>query len=178
MAEGATEAGRRWIHFLFGGVAFLLPYPSWGLSLALALFALFVNAAVLPRTTAAQTLYRTGEGLNGGLVTYPLTVAVLLLIYRSHVAPVALAWTTMAWGDPAAAWLGGRPGSRPLPWNRNKTTAGSLAFILASAAGLALWTSVFGTGGPDWLMVCALAAAGAGACIARHLQRAICTQLT
>jgi dolichol kinase len=126
------EATRRWVHLLFGSVAFLLPYCDWRLSFIGALCALFVNSEILSRAAATKHMFRKDEGWLGGIVLYPLTVALLILIYRENTLPVACAWLALAAGDPAAAFWGRRGATKRLPWNQAKSFAGTRAFFLAA----------------------------------------------
>lgn len=132
------EATRRWVHMLFGSVAFLLYYCDWRLSFMGALFALFVNAEILSRATVSKRMFRPNEGWMGGIILYPLTVALLILIYRANTLPVACAWLTLAAGDPAAAFFGRRSSGARIPWNQAKTMAGTFAFFLAALIPLLL----------------------------------------
>lgn len=127
-----NEGTRRIVHLLFGGVAFLLPYFDWRFSLLLALFALFVNAEILPRTTVGKKWFRSNEGWTGGIILYPLTVAIIIAIYRENTLPVAASWLALAFGDPAAAFIGRKSKGPRLPWNSQKTLAGMLAFDAAA----------------------------------------------
>jgi uncharacterized protein (TIGR00297 family) len=73
---------------------------------------------------------------------YPLAVLLLILVFRRRLDIVAAAWGIMAAGDGFATIAGRAVGHRPVPWNREKTIEGTLAFILAGGlAGvlLALW---------------------------------------
>jgi uncharacterized protein (TIGR00297 family) len=66
---------------------------------------------------------------------YPVSVLLLILIYRHHLEVAAAAWAIMALGDSAAGLIGeSMPGPR-LPWNPGKTWTGFTAFVLAGAAG-------------------------------------------
>jgi uncharacterized protein (TIGR00297 family) len=70
-----------------------------------------------------------------GIVIYPVSVLVLILLYRHSMHVVAATWAIMALGDGAAAVVGEAVPTPVLPWNREKTLAGWLAFVLAGAAG-------------------------------------------
>ncbi len=108
----------------------MLPFIDWRLGLLICLFAVFVNGVILPRTTLAKDMYRSGEGWTGGIVLYPATIAFLFAIYREATLPIAVAWVVLACGDPAAAFFGQRTSGESLPWNGAKTWNGLLAFVV------------------------------------------------
>jgi len=95
-----------------------------------------------------------------GIVLYPVSVLVLILLYRGHLHIVAGAWALMALGDGMAAIIGERAGSAALPWNREKTWAGFVTFAVGGMLGayiLTRWTAPK-TPSDKTLMVCAAAA--------------------
>ncbi|HNX18642.1 MAG TPA: DUF92 domain-containing protein [Acidobacteriota bacterium] len=128
------ELGRRTVHIAMGGFAFLLAYLDWRQAALLALAALLFNLLVLPRI-GGRALFR-GEasraGADRGIVLYPLSVLALILIFRQHLEVVAAAWALLAFGDGLAGAFGivfGRL-TGPLPWNRDKSWAGLVGFLL------------------------------------------------
>ena len=126
----ATHAG------MLGFVALTPVLGKWGMA-GVALAALGLNAFLLPRTSFGRALARPGEPRWNGLLSYPLAVAVAYALFPPGVA--ALAWTAMALGDAAAGALGeARAWKARIPWNRRKSIAGSLAFLGAAGAGLAV----------------------------------------
>lgn len=151
------------------GLALLLPFLSWQQAAGAAVLALLFNCFVLPQLNldlrpegpAAQSMPAASLAvLPGGIVLYPVSVLLLILIYRRHLEVAAGAWAIMALGDGAAGVIGEALGTGALPWNRSKTWAGFLAFVLAGAAGaatLALWVNPTLPAGKVWL-ICALAA--------------------
>jgi hypothetical protein len=62
-------------------------------------------------------------------------------VFRQRLDLAAAAWAILAVGDGTATLAGRAFGAAPLPWNRDKTVAGSVAFILAGggAAVLLCW---------------------------------------
>jgi len=94
--------------------------------------AFLVNLLLLPRTPLGRAMRRSGETPWNGTVTYPLAVALGFLLFRLEWVAVA-AWSVMAVGDPAAAWVGrSRAWRSRIPWNRAKSVAGTIAFFLAA----------------------------------------------
>lgn len=132
--EARSEGGRRLAHLLFGVPALILPVIDWRLGLAIALGALVANIEFLPRTTIGRGFIRPDEGRLGGIVLYPLTVALLILVFRDHLEFAAMGWIVLATGDPAAAAFG-RGSAGRWPWNARKSPRGSLAFVAAALGG-------------------------------------------
>ena len=146
---GFSETLRQIVHITMGGWALLLRWITWQQAALLALAALAFNAFVLPRF-GGRRLYRESDrgGAARGILIYPIAVLLLVLVFRHRLDIAAAAWGIMAAGDGFATIAGRAVGRRRLPWNRDKTVEGTLAFILAgSAAGvlLALWvrTSIY-----------------------------------
>lgn len=103
------------------------------------LFIAAFNVLVLPRLESGRRIRRPGESVFGGILLYPLTLALCFAVYPAFAAMAA--WAAMAGGD-AAASCAGRIFPRPrLPWNPNKSWAGLLAFVLCAlpCCLLALW---------------------------------------
>jgi uncharacterized protein (TIGR00297 family) len=140
-----SEDARQWVHALSGLFALLLRVITWPQAAALAAAALVFNALVLPRV-GGYRLYRPVDRARGfplGILLYPLAVLLLILMFPSRLDLAAAAWGILAFGDSAATLAGRRIGGRALPWNRDKTFAGTTAFVLCGAAGgiaTALWT--------------------------------------
>jgi dolichol kinase len=129
---------------------------KWGMA-GMAAGAFLLNLLVLPRTPFGRSLARAGEGRWNGLVAYPLAVALGYALFDPLVAGAA--WAAMATGDPAAT-VAGRPreGGVRIPWNRRKSAAGSLAFVVAATAGVFATALVLGSPtGPAWGGAAALA---------------------
>ncbi len=146
------------VHASVLALALLLRWMTPEQALLMAAAACVFNLIFLPALWPA--LFRSGErGMTSGIFLYPL--AVLLVLSLLPIPLAAAAWAVMAWGDAAAGIVGRAVGRPALPWNRQKTVAGSLAFFLAALAGarlLLLWTRA-----PDSSWKLCLAAALAGA---------------
>jgi uncharacterized protein (TIGR00297 family) len=158
---GHRAVARQAVHLGSGLFALLLKWLSAPQAAVLAAAALLFNHLALTRF--APGLFRTGEvkrPLASGIHLYPLAVLLLVLLFGWRMEVAASAWVIMAAGDPAAAFVGRRLGTRKLPWNRDKSVAGSVAFVVAAflacagmlaymgypaaaAAGLALPTALF-----------------------------------
>src|SRR5258705_5671010 len=139
--QGETRG--RFVHCAVGGLAFLLPYLPPPQAAGLAGGAIVFNLFLLPRL--APSLFRAAERdapWRSGIVIYPVSVLLLVLLFHRRMEIAGAAWAILAGGDSAAGWVGRRLGRRPIPWNRAKTTEGSLAFALAAflfAWGVLVW---------------------------------------
>jgi len=141
--QGAhSETARQLVHVSMGGFALLLRWTAWWQAVALAASALAFNLFLLPRV--ASHLYRPGDRARAlhGIVYYPLSVLLLLLLFPGRLDIVAAAWGILAAGDGVATLAGRAIGGARWPWNPDKTVAGTVAFVLAATAAgtaLALW---------------------------------------
>ena len=72
-----------------------------------------------------------------GLISYPLSVLLLSLLFFSQQIYLAVGWGALAFGDAAANLAGQRWPGRRLSWNPAKSLAGLLGFWLAGT--LASW---------------------------------------
>ncbi len=139
------ELARKVVHMSVGLIAFSLRFlgPLW--SALCALTAVVFNAFVLPRV-GGKALWRQEEAERGrsmGIVLYPLAVLLLILIFHQRLEVAAAVWGILAFGDGMASVVGMTLGRAKLPWNSDKSWAGSLAhwlFGTAAAAILLRWT--------------------------------------
>jgi uncharacterized protein (TIGR00297 family) len=142
--SGHSERARQWVHIASGAFAFLLRVLTWWQAAALAVVALLFNALALPRV-GGRRLYRPADEARGfplGILLYPLSVLLLILLFPARLDIAGAAWLILALGDGAATLVGHGTVKR-LPWNADKTVAGTAAFILFGSLGgiaLALWT--------------------------------------
>ena len=138
------ETLRQMVHMAMGTFALALRWLTWWQAAACALVALVFNLLALPRLTTA--LFRDSELRGaplGGIVFYPVAVLLLVVTFPDRLDIAASAWGILAVGDGIATLVGRAVGGKTLPWNRDKTWAGSVAFFAgASIAGIALawWT--------------------------------------
>jgi len=167
-----SERARQWVHIGSGAFALLLRALTWWQAAALAAFALAFNVVALPRVGGRRLYRPVDEarGFPLGILLYPLAVLLLILIFPSRLDIVAAAWGVLAFGDGAATLVGqaittinaapaqyaeesGSASSessavsafsrrRSLPWNAEKTVAGTAGFIVFGGLGaiaLAWW---------------------------------------
>jgi uncharacterized protein (TIGR00297 family) len=135
-----SETARQLVHMSMGGFALLLRWLVWWQAVVLAAAALAFNVFVLP--SIAKGLYRPGDHQRPlhGILLYPLSVLLLLLLFPRHLDIVAAAWGILAIGDGIATIAGRAIGGPRWAWNREKTVAGSVAFAVAGGAtALFLW---------------------------------------
>ena len=137
-----SENARQWVHIGSGAFAILLRWLTWWQAALLALTALVFNLLLLPRLGGRQ-IYRPSDVARGfplGILLYPLSVLLLILTFPSRLDIVAVAWAILAVGDGTATLVGHQATtSRRLPWNPDKSVAGTTAFIVfAGIAGVAL----------------------------------------
>jgi uncharacterized protein (TIGR00297 family) len=115
--------------------AFLFPFLTWTQALGCALLGLLLTTFILPqldvdlRKSAGEVSSRTG------MLAYPLSVLVLVLLYRHNPYIVAAVWAILALGDGMASVAGKALRGPGLPWNRQKTWTGFLGFVLAGTLG-------------------------------------------
>ena len=153
-----SENARQWIHIGSGAFALLLRVLSGWQAAAMAAMALVFNLVLLPRVGGRQ-LYRPIDHERGfplGILLYPLSVLLLMLAFPARLDMAAAAWGILAFGDGFATLVGRSrteatanlfsarsavpavPSGR-LPWNPDKSVAGTLAFLLCGGvAGVAL----------------------------------------
>jgi uncharacterized protein (TIGR00297 family) len=131
-----SETLRQWVHIAFGAAALLLPFLHWYQAVILAAVAIMFNIRLL-RKIAGKRLHRPLElqqSVPAGLVLYPTSILIMLLMLPDRPDIVAGAWGILAVGDGAATLVGRRYGLRKWPWNRQKSVVGSMAFAIAGGA--------------------------------------------
>jgi uncharacterized protein (TIGR00297 family) len=166
-----SEKARQWVHVGSGAFAFLLRFLNWWQAAALAAAAFAFNVLVLPRI-GGRRLYRPIDDARGfplGILLYPLAVLLLILMFSSRLDIAAAAWGILAFGDGAATLAGTRFRGRALPWNAEKSVAGSVSFAVCAAAGgiaLAWWTRPDGS---IWFVALAPIAAAVAAALVESM---------
>ncbi len=138
-----SEDSRQVVHVAMGSLALLLRYLSSWQAMVLAGGAVAFNLYALPRL--AGTLYRPGEVRRrflSGIVLYPIAVLLLIAAFPDRRDIIAAAWGVLAFGDGMATLVGRRSSGPRIPWNPEKSIAGSIAFIVfggAAASFLCWW---------------------------------------
>ncbi len=118
-----------------GALALLLRYLTAWQAMVIAGGAVAFNLYALPRL--AGTLYRPGEvrrRVLSGIVLYPVAVLLLIVAFPDRRDIIAAAWGVLAFGDGMATLVGRHTSSARIPWNREKSVAGSIAFVIFGGA--------------------------------------------
>ena len=151
------ELQRKALHIAMGGFALLLRWLSPWQAVACAGVALGFNLFLLRRLTGDRFL-RERERVSGvplGIVLYPAAVLGLLVAFHRRLELAAGTWGLLAVGDGMATVTGITLRGPRLPWNREKSWSGSLAFVLwgsAAAAFLVRWVQRGAlSGGGAWV---------------------------
>ena len=160
------------MHITMVGWAFLLRVLTWQQAAALAIAALLFNAFVLPHA-GGRAIFRPDDvrrGIPAGILYYPIAVLLLILCFRHRLDIAAAAWAILAVGDGMATLVGRRVNGARLPWNRDKTWAGTAAFAASGGiAGVLLcwWTQPNVAPPPSpWFVIAApITAAIVAACV-------------
>jgi len=143
-----SETTRKAVHLATAAgipLLLLLPRPTFLLlTVASIPITLLLGPGLLARFA------RDGEGWRRfafAVLSFPLSVLILLIAFPRFPAAAAAAWALLAIGDGAASMAGSKIGGPALPWNDRKSFAGSGAFLAAGlpAAGLA-WYAAGGSG--------------------------------
>jgi uncharacterized protein (TIGR00297 family) len=134
MPHATNETLRKSLHIAFGFAAFTLKWLPWTVAAAVCVVAIASNWFLLHRLVG-RSVARHERGFDAGIVLYPVMVLLLVLTFRHHLHYAAIAWVMLAFGDGIATLAGKSMPIAPLPWNRDKSVGGLLAFILAAAAG-------------------------------------------
>lgn len=134
----SNEALRKSLHIAFGLFAFSLKWLPWWAAAGVAAAAIIGNWLVLPRVVG-KSVSRHERGYDAGTILYPISVLLLILVFRHQLHFAAICWAFLAFGDGVATLAGKSMRIGALPWNRDKSWGGFLAFfIAASAAGVAV----------------------------------------
>lgn len=137
-----SEYKRKAVHIGSSLFGLLLRWLNFWQGALCALAAFVFNWQILPRL-GGKELYRDADHKRGypiGILLYPLSVLFLILVMPRHLAIVAAAWAIMGWGDGFASIVGRKFGATKLPWNPNRSYAGSLAFLAFGSIAAVLFT--------------------------------------
>jgi phytol kinase len=113
-----------------------------------------------------RTVKREGEdNMLSTVFSYGLCVVVMTSLFREHTEFTCVVVAVLAFGDGSAYFAGKLWGKRKLPWNRQKSWMGTLAFVAVSApfAALAFWFEARPATPFALALACATVAAIAGA---------------
>lgn len=133
MPHATNELLRKSLHIAFGFGAFALKWLSWEVAAMVCVVAIVSNWLVLHRLVG-RTVSRHERGYDAGIVLYPVAVLLLILVFRHQLHFAAIGWALLAFGDGVATLAGQAMGGAKLPWNRDKSWAGLIAFFIAGGA--------------------------------------------
>lgn len=149
-----TEAKRKLVHVGSSGFALLLRWFTWWQGALCAVAALIFNVLILPRI-GGRNIYRDADHRRGypiGIILYPISVLIIIFFCYKRLYVAAAAWGIMAWGDGFASIFGMKYGSTKIPWNSNRSYAGSLAFLIFGGAAAVFFTFwVWKTPAQPWI---------------------------
>ena len=129
-----SESLRKIVHIGIGLFAFSLRWLAPWQAALVAAAAVLHNWLVLPRYLGNR-IARSAKGWDLGIVAYPAAVLALILLFPSRPELAAAVWAILAFGDGFATIAGRNLASPPLPWNPEKSVAGSLGFLAAGIPG-------------------------------------------
>ncbi|HEX3067955.1 MAG TPA: DUF92 domain-containing protein, partial [Thermoanaerobaculia bacterium] len=138
-----NEVLRKFLHIGFGLGALLLARIPWRYAALIGVAAIIGNWLLLHRI-AGRRVSRHERGWDAGIVLYPFSVTVLIIVFHWHLEIAAVAWVLLAFGDGFSSIIGQRLPLATLPWNRAKSWGGFLAFIVFGGAASFLIARVFG----------------------------------
>lgn len=140
-----NEFNRKFLHMLPGVLPFLLavlPHddpPDWiAMGIVIAITVVLTGLYILMRSRVS----RPGEkDFYSTTLSYPAAVLGTMLLFPSHIEFAMVVVILIAFGDGFAYICGKRFGRRRLPWNPEKSWAGTIGFVLFSApvASLVFW---------------------------------------
>jgi len=142
----SQENLRKTIHVAMGGFALLLRWLTPFQASLCAIAAFLHNYFILPRTLGKR-IYRKEEIIKGvptGILVYPLSVLILILLFWGRLYLAALIWGIMAFGDGFATIFGATYGKKKLPWSRDKSYVGFFSYLIFGTLGasfLLWWTA-------------------------------------
>ncbi len=138
------ELPRKIVHIGSGLFALALRFLGPLGSAAMAAFAVIFNFLILPRVGGKNLLRESERERSIGILLYPISVLLLILVFWRHLEVAAAGWGLLAFGDGMASVVGLTLGGPRLPWNPKKSWSGTAAFVLfggAAAWAFVLWTA-------------------------------------
>jgi uncharacterized protein (TIGR00297 family) len=127
------------LHVGVGFAALLLPTLTWWQHVSLAGLAVVACALLLPGLPGYPLVRDSDPRLPTSALCYALGVLLLLVTFPTRPDLTGCAWGILAGGDGAATLAGRAWGRVRWPWNRHKSVAGSVTFVVCgSAMGLLL----------------------------------------
>jgi farnesol kinase len=143
--KSESEFYRKLLHMLPGVLPFglaLIPHddpPDWvAMTLVVGITLLFTGVYVFFRSHVSRP---EESNFFSSALSYPAMVVGTLVVFPSHAEFAMVVVILIGLGDGFAYVCGKRFGRKKLPWNREKSWAGTIGFIVFSAplASLAFW---------------------------------------
>ena len=129
-----NEILRKALHIAFGLGAVALAWLPWWMAAGIAGLAVVGNYLLLHRVFGRR-VWRLGDRVDAGIVLYPAMVCLLIIVFRNQLVVAGTAWAILAFGDGFATLAGKMIRGPRLPWHRDKTWSGLIAFIAFGVAG-------------------------------------------
>lgn len=140
------EILRKILHVLPGGLPFLLvnlPHPD-PLDKEALVYVSVVTALLTGLYLVSHRFVRRADESDfiSTAVSYPATVLAVLVLFPGNIEFTGVVVAVLAFGDASAYVVGKCLGKRCLPWNSDKTWAGTIAFVIVAApiASLSYWS--------------------------------------
>jgi uncharacterized protein (TIGR00297 family) len=162
-----NEGLRKFLHIVFGLFAIALKYIPWRVAAMVAAVAVIGNWLLLHRLVGKRVA-RHARGYDAGIVLYPAAVLALILMFNWHIEIAAAAWVILAFGDGFATLLGKALPLARLPWNREKSAGGTIAFLLFGGAAAFAVARILG-GPPTTALAIAVVTAAIAESLPLHL---------
>ncbi|HUO84383.1 MAG TPA: DUF92 domain-containing protein [Thermoanaerobaculia bacterium] len=128
-----SETARKLVHMGFGLCALTLRWLTPWQAAGVAVGAILFNWLVLPHV-GGKRIARTERGWDRGILLYPIAVLAVIVAFPQRPDLAALVWAILAFGDGSATLAGIHIRGPRLPWNQDKSVAGTAAFLLAGSA--------------------------------------------
>jgi dolichol kinase len=147
-AMSGNEILRRAVHIAVGSLAYLVPVLGWTISFTLSCVAVVANKFLLPHLPGLRRVRDVGRG-DRGIWTYPLAIALLLLIFRERLVVAQAGWLALGFGDGTAPFFGRVLGGPRWAFRPDKKIFASLAAGAAAAVAVlpvAPWPVAFVAG--------------------------------
>lgn len=163
--DRGPEDRRQLVHASMTLFALALRWLTCEQAMALGGAAVALNWIVLPLTGLDRGLRREGAPWIDGVKLYPVAV-LLLLVFVQPLPAAAAAWAVMGIGDAASNVIGRRLGRPPFLGRRDRSLAGTAAFVVCAfpaAAAAHGWVAYAMPGQEVLVAVAAATVAGAAA---------------
>ena len=130
----SNEQKRQYIHVILFLFAFVLKYTSKLQAALLVIILLSFTLFIVPKLKVKSHFYRPSERNHSqGAIMYFLVLLILVIVAPLYI--VAASWAILALGDGMATLFGQHFKAKALPWSKDKTFSGSVAFVVFATLG-------------------------------------------